>query len=197
METDFLSRASRLLGSLNKPRPDAMRSAMEALGATVQELGPFLQSPGVFPYGRKAILSTEWIELMVMNWSPQQLCSPHDHGGSFGWIQLVEGNADHVLYTLDQEGIPVQYLRRRETTGSMYFAARGMIHAMGNATRTPMVTLHAYSPPITGMKVYDPEKCLVCRVSDDCGAWWPAETRQQLEILKLREDVGSSRIHQV
>ncbi|KAF0825367.1 Cysteine dioxygenase Dlit [Cytobacillus firmus] len=41
-------------------------------------------------------------------------------------------------------------------------------------------------PPITGMKVYDLEKCAACVVSEDCGAWWPEEQRQKVREIQLK-----------
>lgn len=57
---------------------------------------------------------------------------------------------------------------------------------MAEAGNTGLITLHLYAPPITGMKVYDLEKCAACVVSDDCGAWWPDDLRQQVKEIKLK-----------
>ena len=55
-----------------------------------------------------------------------------------------------------------------------------------------LVTLHLYSPPISGMKVYDLEKCAACLVSDDCGAWWPEEQRQKIKEIRLNKQEDGS-----
>ncbi|MGM1006165.1 MAG: hypothetical protein ACQEW2_03745 [Bacillota bacterium] len=57
---------------------------------------------------------------------------------------------------------------------------------MKSAGRENLVTLHLYSPPITGMKVYNLEKCAACVVSEDCGAWWPEEQRQKVREIQLK-----------
>jgi cysteine dioxygenase len=120
-----------------------------------------------------------------MNWAGRSLCSPHDHGSSFGWVQVVDGRPSHVLYTLDHRGVPLEFGRQEERTGAVFFAPRGFVHAMGNPTDARTVTFHVYTPPITGMHVYDLERCRMCVVSDDCGAWWPAEDRQRLKTIQL------------
>lgn len=124
-----------------------------------------------------------------MNWANHRECAPHDHGSSYGWINIITGESTHMLHTLDQDDVPVPYLRRTEKAGFRFFAPRGMIHQMGNMTDDMLVTLHVYSMPITGMKVYDLERCAACVVSDDCGAWWPEDQRQRLREIKLRRTV--------
>jgi cysteine dioxygenase len=59
---------------------------------------------------------------------------------------------------------------------------------MSSSNNTDMVTLHLYSPPITGMIVYDLQKCAACVVSDDCGAWWPEEQYQRLKEIQLNKN---------
>jgi cysteine dioxygenase len=182
----LLDRVSRCFADLRTPTPEQLAAALTRCRPTAAELAEHAGEPGVFPYGRRALLRTDHVELMVMNWAVGRMCAPHDHGGSFGVIRVVSGEAAHELYTLDQLDRPVRYLCRQERAGSQYVAARGMIHAMGNATRQPMLTVHAYSPPITGMIVYDLLRCAACVVSDDCGAWWPAERRQIVREIRLR-----------
>ncbi len=182
----LLDRVDRLFAGLRLPSPDELSAALAALDPGAEELAEHAGEPGLFPYGRRPLARTEDVEVLVMNWAVGRVCAPHDHGGSFGVIRVAAGVADHHLYTLDQRDRPTRYLRRQEVAGSQYVAARGMIHAMGNAADAPLLTVHAYAPPITGMVVYDLARCAACVVSDDCGAWWPAERRQLLREFALR-----------
>ncbi|MGV9834284.1 cysteine dioxygenase [Nocardia niigatensis] len=175
----------RVFDGLSFPAPDELNHAVDTLEVNLQDILPHTGEPGTFPYQRKLLYKSEHVEVLVMNWAVRQPCSPHDHGRSFGTIKVLAGEVEHDLYTLDQNDIPRKYFSRTEQAGSTYFAARGMIHAMGNPHDGPAITLHTYAPPIEGMKVYDLHRCLVCTVSDDCGAWWPDQQRQQLEILKI------------
>ncbi|WP_146173928.1 cysteine dioxygenase [Saccharothrix carnea] len=179
-----------MVKSLERPTPSELITAVDRVGVTVAELRPYLSEPGLYPYGRQKLLATDEVEIIAMNWATQRQCSPHDHGSSFGVISVVQGTISHDLYTLDQDDTPAKYLSRVEKEGTNYFAARGMVHSMGNPLTTPAVTLHFYAPPITRMKVYDLENCLACVVSDDCGAWWPTEQRQRLAVLKLTRKTG-------
>lgn len=178
--------AERIFGSLEIPTPRELQHALAELSRVPpEELEEVAGPPGVFPYGRTALFRSDHVEVLVMNWAPDRRCSPHDHGNSFGWIDIVCGTADHLLYTLDQSDVPVLYLERQERAGSLYFSPRGQVHAMGNRTADLMLTLHAYAPPIANMVVYDLENCAKCVVSDDCGAWWPPEQRQRLREYRL------------
>lgn len=179
------SKLHRALSGIHLPSPDELNDVAAQLEFDLDEILPHTGDPGIFPYQRKLLLKTEDVEVLVMNWAVDQKCSPHDHGRSFGVIKVLTGEIEHDLYTLDQTDVPRKYFTRRELGGSSYFAARGMIHVMGNASSGQAITLHIYSPPIEGMKVYDLHRCLVCTVSDDCGAWWPDQQRQQLEVLKI------------
>jgi cysteine dioxygenase len=169
---------------LRKPTPKQLRQALVDVSADEHTLEPHLGEPGVYPYGRMPLFVSDDVEVIAMNWATGRKCSPHDHGESFGWIQVVCGGLSHVLYTLDKDDRPVEFASRYEASGTVMFSARGAVHSMGNPGKCKMVTLHAYAPPIDGMTVYDLERCARCVVSNDCGAWWPAEQRQLLRIIK-------------
>lgn len=183
---EIQERIDRLFNSLVRPSPAELIKAIEILDIDIEDLSTSLGPAGVFPYHRKLLFKNDQTEVLVMNWANGRVCSPHDHGESFGLIEIVTGTATHHLYTLNQIDSPVQYHSRVEAKKSRYFMARNSIHAMGNLTEDLLVTLHIYTPPIYNMKVYDLEKCAACVVSDDCGAWWPAESRQILKQIKLR-----------
>ncbi|MCX7570294.1 cysteine dioxygenase family protein [Tumebacillus sp. DT12] len=183
---DFTRRMEESFGHLIKPNAKELREAIERLDVTMEDLHPYITDFGPYPYGRKMIYKSDDVEMLVMNWSNHMDCAPHDHGSSMGWVSVLEGESTHILYDLDEDGVPVEKVTRLEATGTHVYAGEKMIHAMGNHSDGSLVTVHVYSPPITGMKVYDLEKCAVCIVSDDCGAWWPEHDRQILQEIKLR-----------
>jgi cysteine dioxygenase len=111
-------------GALRAPTPQQLRAAMEETDVGLDLLRPHLGEPGIYPYGRKPLLSTDDVEIIVMNWAAGRICAPHDHGASFGWIRLVAGEVDHTLYTLDQNDLPVVFAQRREPVKKYLFAPR-------------------------------------------------------------------------
>jgi cysteine dioxygenase len=184
---DLLERIERGFGALVDPTPAELLDVLVGLEVTAAELVPHVPHPATYPYGRRRLLATEHVEVIAMNWALGRECAPHDHGDSFGWIHVVTGEARHTLFTLDRHGTPLPYLQRQERSGSRYFAPRHQVHSMGNASDADaLMTLHVYTPPIVGMTVYDLERCAACVVSEDCGAWWPAQQRQVVREMRLR-----------
>ena len=185
MSASLYERIAANFDHLVAPGPQQLLDAWKATAAELPEVLAYAGEPGVYPYGRKRIFASAEVEVLAMNWGARRTCAPHDHGSSFGWVNVLSGNVEHTLYTLDQNDVPIPYLTRVEKRGSSYFAARSMVHAMGNPGDEPTITVHVYAPPITRMKVYDLQRCAACVVSDDCGAWWPDDQRQLLEVIRL------------
>jgi cysteine dioxygenase len=188
----FVDVIAERFAQLRKPTPQQLRQALVDISADEHALKPHLGEPGIYPYGRKPLFVSDDVEVIVMHWAAGRRCAPHDHGRSFGWIQVVCGSLSHVFYKLDEDGVPVALSSRHEESGTMIFAARGMVHDMGNAQECKMITLHAYAPPIDGMIVYDLERCASCVVANDCGAWWPAEQRQLLRMVRTHKFKGET-----
>jgi cysteine dioxygenase len=187
---DALDRLTKALSMLERPSPRELRTVIAACPVTVANLEPLLPAPSIYPYGRKVLFQSDHIELLVMNWAPRE-CAPHDHGRSWGWLSVLEGVATHTVYRING-GLPVVRKRTREEAGAMLFAPQGLVHSMGNPCSDRLVTLHAYAPPITGMRVYDLHRCAACVVSDDCGAWWPESQRQIVRVLALSSAAPST-----
>jgi cysteine dioxygenase len=171
--------------SLTNPTPLALRDAVRRWEFSAADLVPYLPPPSVYPYGRRVLFRSDCFEVLVMNWLPGRECAPHDHGQSWGWFFVLEGVATHSLYRLGGRGIPVLRQTTTEQPGRLIFAPRGRVHSMGNPTSGRLVTLHAYAPPIVGMKVYDLHRCAACVVSEECGAWWPDSQRQLVRQIRL------------
>lgn len=155
-------------------RPRALRSALAGCDFGLEELESLLADPGPFPYGRTRLHECQGAELLLMNWAPGRECAPHDHGASWGWVAILEGEASHKVYRLDARGVPVLRREERVKAGRWLFAPKGLVHSMGNPTSNRLVSLHTYVPTIALMRVYDPARCASCIVGDGCGAWWPA-----------------------
>jgi cysteine dioxygenase len=181
----FSDAVVKRFGKLRRPSPDQLKEALTDLHADESELLPHLGEPGIYPYGRKPVFASDHVEVIAMNWAVGRECAPHDHGRSFGWIQVVCGTIEHTLHTLDQDDRPVAFGHRREPEGTVMFAPRNAVHSMANGHDGRTVTLHVYAPPIDGMVVYDLQRCLACVVANDCGAWWPVEQRQRLRVMRL------------
>ncbi|WP_078393156.1 cysteine dioxygenase [Shouchella patagoniensis] len=178
----FTKRIHQVLGSLKSPNMTELRDAILSLDAKMKDVSPYLMQDEHKPYYRQLLFQSKEVELLVMNWSNLD-CAPHDHGNSFGWIQVVSNDCQNTVYKTNDDGIPQELFTQTHRNGKLFLAPRKGIHKMKG--RKGLVTLHLYAPPITGMKVYDLQKCAACVVADDCGAWWPEEQRQKIREYQL------------
>ncbi|GAF14719.1 cysteine desulfurase [Bacillus sp. JCM 19046] len=179
----LVDRISQVLRPLKQPSIAELRNALVKIDASYRELSPFLESTSNKPYYRKLLYQSDEVELLVMNWSNLD-CAPHDHGSSYGWIQVIGGACKNTLFQVEGNELPEEIFHKTYQQGSTFFAPQKAVHKMNG--ENGLVTLHLYAPPITGMKVYDLERCRMCIVADDCGAWWPEEQRQKLQELRLK-----------
>lgn len=166
--------------SLSNPTPQAIKSCIENLEITWYDVFPFLESPDNKPYGRRLLYQSPYIECLLMNWAPYGKCNIHNHGVSWGFVQIITGEVVNIIYNHLLEPVT----RITETTGNIFFTSKGIIHQMENLTKQPLVTLHIYCPPISEMKVYDLQHQQEIIVTDDCGAWVP-DKNQIINSSKL------------
>ncbi|WP_137789400.1 cysteine dioxygenase family protein [Bacillus sp. E(2018)] len=168
----------------NNPSKEDLKTALLSLDIEHEDIKTELKISKNKPYYRKLLYQNKDVELLVMNWS-QLECAPHDHGSSQGWIKVLNGSSENTVYEINETGLPSELFTKTHKKGQMFYAPKDGVHKMKAEEKSDLVTLHLYSPPISGMKVYDLEKCSVCVVSDDCGAWWPDEQRQKLKEIQL------------
>lgn len=179
--------ATKVLDSLKNPSKAEMKEALVKINMSVDELKPLLQASPGKPYYRRLLYKSEGVELLVMNWSDVE-CAPHDHGDSHGWIHVLNGTSVNSVYELESNNLPKELFKEFHHEGKLFYAPKKGVHSMQADGSGGLITLHLYSPPISGMKVYDLEKCAACVVSDDCGAWWPDEQLQKIKEIKLKKE---------
>lgn len=180
----FAAKIKNVLDSLKSPSKADLKDALLQIDMKFDDLAQLPEPSEGKPYNRKLLYKNDKVELLVMNWS-QLECAPHDHGNSHGWIQVISGTSINSVYEVNGNSLPKELFYQYHHEGQYFYAPKKAVHKMKALNNTDMVTLHLYSPPITGMMVYDLEKCAACVVSDDCGAWWPDEQYQKLQEIKL------------
>lgn len=185
------SKIKNVLNPLKSPSITELKSALLQLHLTLDDLAQLPEPSKGKPYNRKLLYKNEEVELLVMNWS-QLECAPHDHGNSHGWIQVLSGTSLNSVYEVNGNGLPSELFHEYHHKGRYFYAPKKAIHKMQASNNTDLVTLHLYSPPITGMIVYDLQKCAACVVSDDCGAWWPDEQYQKVKEIQLHKSVSKN-----
>jgi cysteine dioxygenase len=114
-------------------------------------------------YGRKVVYEGRNFIIYIMSWAPGDFTAIHSHGYSEWGAVAFFSDTNHRLYeangnriTLAEKGIIPD--------GSIVPVKGDFVHAMGNLTATPYITLHIYgsSKPVSNANdsslVYEIEK---------------------------------------
>ena len=107
------------------------------------------------PYGRRVLLATPQLEVMVATWTPGVTCAPHDHGGSLGVVRVLRGASRHQIWVVRDGALHVAQ-EHIAPTDEVLACGPDFVHSMTSVEdQTPMVTLHIYTAAIPYMIVYD------------------------------------------
>lgn len=148
---DFYSELDRHPGRvpLNK-----LRRMMQRLDITEYDLRDAV-SFGETGYRRNLLRRTDAYEVLVLCWAPGQSSPIHDHAQSTCGVRVISGEAVETRYEHDAHGFLHPVAVERFAEGSAAGSQDADIHAIGNRTGDPLVTLHVYSPPLGAMQTYD------------------------------------------
>lgn len=126
------------------------------------------------PYGRNVVHACEALECMVATWTRGLPCSPHDHGGSYGAVRVLRGQARHRIWSVSPGKLD-EARAHTAVAGDVLACGPALVHSMGDdAEPQPLMTLHLYTQAIDHMVVYDLDHHDTCIVEGSCGAWIPA-----------------------
>jgi hypothetical protein len=89
------------------------------------------------------------VDLWLISWLPTQSTMLHDHGGSCGAFTVVEGELSEAVHA---NGSLREW--RRASGASAGFGER-YVHDVRNLSSEPVISVHAYSPPLTAMNFYE------------------------------------------
>jgi cysteine dioxygenase len=140
------------------------------------------------PYSRKIIYNGVLGDVMVAHWPAGAHCKPHDHGGAHGLVTVLQGEFFEQPYRAGKN-FSALGKEQRFALGDIEAVIPTEIHSL-RATGEG-ITLHLYSPPVRGMKVYDEEERIVYTVADNCGAWIPSEK----SLILRRESFNTDSLH--
>jgi ubiquinone/menaquinone biosynthesis C-methylase UbiE/predicted metal-dependent enzyme (double-stranded beta helix superfamily) len=122
------------------------------------------------PYSRSLLRVDDDVEIMVARWRPGHRCAPHDHGGSGGFVIAVQGTFQERRFRWEGTQLVVAETTTR-TEGKAFGISPDVIHDMG--TTAGGLSLHLYSPPAPGMRLFDMERAEAMDLVGDYGAWIP------------------------
>ncbi len=114
-------------------------------------------------YRRNRIRRTEAYEMLLICWAPGQESPVHDHRGSICAFQVLEGTCCEQRFERLPDG-PEGGLRAAASPewleyerGTVCVSRDADIHRVANRCgERNLCTLHVYSPPLDGMRSYQP-----------------------------------------
>jgi uncharacterized NAD(P)/FAD-binding protein YdhS len=91
-------------------------------------------------YVRSLVTKTERWEIRLLCWRPRQTSSLHGHGDAACAFRILRGSAtESILGERDRTWAPGDVVEE---------ASPSLVHQLGNLGPDPLLTLHAYSPPL-------------------------------------------------
>jgi quercetin dioxygenase-like cupin family protein len=125
-----------------------LRSAVARLALRPDTWSPLVRhDPGRRIY--EEIFRDDELSAWLICWMPGHDTGFHDHAGSSGAVTVVAGTV--LEQRISSLGNPVGSVHSR---GEVFDFDPGVIHRVRHHGVGPATTLHAYSPPLTGMGVY-------------------------------------------
>lgn len=101
------------------------------------------------------------------NWLPWQRTGFHDHGGSSGAFMVARGALRERAAPGGRPGAAVTVARGEARSFGPWY-----VHDVTNASARPAVSRHAYSPPLTSMRRFEPGPAgLVCVGTETAARW--------------------------
>jgi predicted metal-dependent enzyme (double-stranded beta helix superfamily) len=94
-------------------------------------------------YGRRQVHQSEQLKVLVNTWNPGDHTAIHDHQpDDWGAVQFL-GNMSHRHYNFNKQTLSLASSVEVKS-GSIVGITGSFIHAMGNFTDQPVLTLHIY-----------------------------------------------------
>ncbi|BDB41866.1 MULTISPECIES: methyltransferase domain-containing protein [Mycobacterium] len=134
------------------------------------------------PYSRSILRVDDRVEIMLARWRPGHGCAPHDHGGSGGFVVPLTGRFHERRFGWRGTQLAVTEQISRDE-GVPIPISPADIHDM--TAEADGLTLHLYSPPAAGMRVFDLDRAEVLELVGNYGAWIPAGSHSRIPFADV------------
>lgn len=150
--------------------PPGLFAALERYKPNRDELAKY-QSFSRGGYRRNLIHTGPGYQAWLLCWKRGQFSPIHDHSGSACGVRIIQGVAAETVFRRRRDGRLVRGKTFTHSVGTVIASVDQDVHTMGCMADAAedLVSLHIYSPALTGMKFYPEE--LVVKVS-------PSRSRQ-------------------
>jgi hypothetical protein len=99
---------------------------------------------------RLQLFKTDNFEVRILGWEVEQRSDWHDHGGSSGVFVVTQG----TLFEMHRASDNLSAESRSYVVGEHGAFGPDYVHDMIHESGKPAVSVHAYSPPLTGFTSY-------------------------------------------
>ncbi|MDF2961792.1 MAG: hypothetical protein K0S39_3527 [Paenibacillus sp.] len=140
--------------NLSNPAPHELKARISGLELSPEKVSPYIAEPSYLPYGRCALFQSNDIEVILIHLPKLSQTYIHDHGASIGCALILEGEMTNAVYRLDGYGYAQETGESTLKKNQFLYAPQGQIHQMRNTGLERMLSLHVYTPRLTGVKVY-------------------------------------------
>lgn len=151
----FMKRLGDTLSVLKRPDMRELKEALSEFGCSSDQIKPFVPEPELLPYGRSVLFRSQDVEAIIVHLPAGCSTYIHDHGNSACCARLVEGVMLNTVFTANESGEAAYAAQYRVKEGQTVVAPVGHIHQMSNPGKSRTVSLHLYSPPLSGTKTYN------------------------------------------
>jgi predicted metal-dependent enzyme (double-stranded beta helix superfamily) len=97
------------------------------------------------------LMATPDYDAWLIAWAPTAALDPHDHGGSRGAVQVIEGELWETYLDSYTDPAPVTHAVR---AGEKLEIPPNRVHEVWNAGPAAAVSVHVYSPPLGTMEFF-------------------------------------------
>ena len=143
--SESLAALIRKLGSNPSMNNLTMPELLAESRLTRGDIEPFsyYEHPQTESYGRLMIYQSERIKVFVLTWNTGDFTAIHDHEPAEWGSVLFFGDLTHRLYTIENDQV---ILRQADIfhSGNRVGVTGSLVHAMGNLSAVPALTLHIY-----------------------------------------------------
>jgi uncharacterized NAD(P)/FAD-binding protein YdhS/predicted metal-dependent enzyme (double-stranded beta helix superfamily) len=107
-------------------------------------------------YNRSLVMRRDGYELLILTWKPGQGSVPHDHAGSISAMQVLQGEAVEGSWRIGPDGYVTQEFETPVRCGEMTAWQDAGVHTVRNSSKTTLVTVHVYAPPLKDFRRFVP-----------------------------------------
>jgi predicted metal-dependent enzyme (double-stranded beta helix superfamily) len=130
--------------------PARLGQLVREIAAAQESWRPIVHFSAERRWYRRLVLAEDH-EIWLLSWLPGQHTGFHDHGEARGAFAVAQGELRETLARPGRNRVR----NRCASAGSVTTFGASHLHDVSNATTTPAVSVHAYSPPLTAMRRYE------------------------------------------